>query len=151
MTQTEKRSVFILVIWGLVACGVAAAFFGGGGPRSFGADQGRIVATAVVLGFGFGAFFLMLYLTRSRPGVTPLVVDERDETIAARAGVITLVVVLSSVYLTCIVLWELHRGAGCVPVGWLWFLGYGAVICTYLCHATVTLVLNHRTGGRGQG
>mgnify|MGYP000538384767 CR=1 FL=1 len=88
MTQTEKRSVFILVIWGLVACGVAAAFFGGGGPRSFGADQGRIVATAVVLGFGFGAFFLMLYLTRSRPGITPLIVDERDAQIMKRAELI---------------------------------------------------------------
>jgi len=151
MTQTEKRSVLTLVIWGLAACGVAASFFGGGGPRSFGADQGRIVTTAVVLGCGFGAFFLMLYLTRSRPGVTPLIVDERDESITARAGVVTLVIVLSGMYLTCILLWELHREAGCVPVGWLWFLGYGSVICSYLCYATATLVLNRGMGGRGQG
>lgn len=151
MTQTERRSVLTLVIWGLAACGIAAAFFGGGGPRSFGADPGRIVTTAVVLGCSFGAFFLMLYLTRSRPGTTPLIVDERDETIVARAGVVTLVVVLSSVYLACILLWELHRAAGCVPVGWLWFLGYGAVIFTYLCYSTTTLLLNHRMGGRGQG
>ena len=151
MTQSQRRSIFTIVIWCFVTCGFAAAFFGGGGPRAFGADRVRIVTSAVALGLGFGAFFLMLYLTRLRPGVAPLIVDERDEGIAARAGVITLVVVLSTVYITCILLWELHREAGCVPVGWMWFLGYGSVILTHLCYATTTLVLNRGMGGRGEG
>ncbi len=150
MTQTEKRALFTLAVWGCAAASLAAVFFGGGGPEAFGVERLRVLATAVLIGCGFLAYFLMLWLTRSRPGAKPMIADERDERIAARASVTTLVVVLSIVYLACIVLWEVCRQAGCVPVGWMWFLGYATVILAYLCHATATLLLHHGMGGHGQ-
>jgi uncharacterized membrane protein len=151
MTQSEKRAILTLVIWGLVAVGFAALFFGDGGPVTFGADKGRIVSTAILIGVGFAAYFIMLYLTRSRPGATRVVVDERDVRIASRANAGTLIVVLVVVYLACISLWSAYQDGGCVPVGWLWFLGYAAAILGYLTHAAATLLLNHGMDDHGQG
>ncbi len=138
------------MIWGLVATGVAALFFGSGGPATFGMDKGRIVTTAILIGIGFAAYFIMLYLTRSCPGATRVVADERDIRIASRANGGTLIVVLVVVYLACIGLWEAYRDGGCVPVGWLWFLGYAAALLGYLTHATATLMLNRGMGDHGQ-
>ena len=150
MTQTKKRALYTLAIWGFAAGGFAAMFFGGGGPAAFDADKGRIVSTAILIGFGFLTYWIMLYLTRSRPDVTPLIVDERDVSIASRASATTLIVVLAVVYLACIVLWEVYREHGCVPVGWMWFLGYANVMVGFLTHATVTLILDQGMGGDGQ-
>jgi len=151
MTQSQKRAILTLVIWGLVAAGFTALFFGNGGPVTFGADKGRIVSTAILIGVGFTAFFGMLYLTRSRPGGARVIVDERDESIARRANGGTLVVVLVVVYLTCIGLWEAYREGGCVPIGWMYFLGYAAAMLGYLTHAGATLMLYRWTGADGQG
>lgn len=151
MTQSQKRAIFTLVIWGLVAGGFAAVFFGSGGPATFGMDKGRIVTTAILIGFGLTAYFVMLYFTRSRPGATRVVADERDLRIASRANGGTLIVVSVVVYLVCIGLWSAYQDGGCVPVGWLWFLGYAAAMLGYLTHATATLLLNRGIGDHGQG
>jgi len=150
MTQTTKRALFTLAIWGCAAGGFTAMFFGSGGPAAFGADKGRIVSAAILIGIGFLTYFIMLYLTRSRPDVTPLIVDERDERTASRANGATLIVVLTVVYLVCIALWEVYREPGCVPVGWMWFLGYATVMLSFLTQATATLILDHGVGGHGQ-
>ncbi len=151
MTQSQKRAILTLVIWGLAAAGFAALFFGSGGPVTFGADRGRIVSTAILIGVGFIAYFIMLYFTRSRPGAMRVVADERDVRIASRANGGTLIVVLVVVYLACIGLWSAYQDCGCVPVGWLWFLGYAAAMLGYLTHAAATLLLNHGRGDHGQG
>jgi len=151
MTQSQMRAVYTLVIWGLVAGGFAALFFGNGGPDTFGADKGRIVSAAILIGAGFIAYFAMMYLTRSHPGGARVIADERDDSIARRANGGTLIVVLVVVYLACIGLWEAYREVGCVPVGWMWFLGYAAVMLAYLTHAAATLLLNHGMGDHGRG
>ena len=150
MTQTERRAILTLVIWGLVAGGFAALFLCNGGPATFGGDKGRIVTTAILVGTGFIAYFIMLYLTRSRSGATRVIVDERDDRIASLASGATLIVVLATVYLACIVLWEVYRDGGCVPVGWMWFLGYAAAMLGYLTHATATLLLCRGMSVHGQ-
>ncbi len=151
MTQSQKRAIFTLVIWGLVAGCFAAVFFGGGGPATFGVDKGRIVTTAILVGIGFAAYFIMLFFTRSRPGATRVVADERDLRIASRANGGTLIVVLVVGYLACIGLWSAYQDGGCVPVGWLWFLGYATAMLGYLTHAAATLLLNRGMGDHGQG
>jgi uncharacterized membrane protein len=118
---------------------------------SFGADKGRIVSTAILIGVGFTAYFAMLYLTRSRPGSARAVVDERDVRIASRANGGTLIVVLVVVYLACIGLWSTYQDGGCVPVGWLWFLGYAAAMLGYMTHAAATLLLNRGMGDHDRG
>jgi len=151
MTQSQKRAAFTLAIWTLVAGGFAALFFGGGGPATFGVEKGRIVSTAVLIGVGFAVYFAMLFFTRSRAGGARVIVDERDESIARRANGGTLVVVLAVVFLACIGLWEAYGEGGCVPVGWLWFLGYAAAMLGYLTHAVATLALYRWTGAHDRG
>jgi uncharacterized membrane protein len=151
MTQSQKRAVFTLVIWGLVACCFAAVFFGSGGPATFGMDRGRIVTTAILIGIGFTAYFIMLFFTRSRPGATRVVADERDLRIASRANGSTVIGVVVVGALACCGRWSAYQAGGCVPVGWLWFLGYAAAMLGYLTHATATLMLNRGMGDHGQG
>jgi len=151
MTQTHKRALSNLVIWGVVAVGFLIVFFGDGGPTNFATDQRRMVPATVLVNAGILAFFVTLYVTRSRRGESRVTVDERDRQIERRAAGGTLIFVLLAVYLACAGLWEAYRGEGCVPVGWLWFLGYATVIFGSLAHAVTILVLYRVVGGDGEG
>jgi uncharacterized membrane protein len=147
MSQTQVRAWSATVIWTLVGAGFVAVFFGWGGPAAFSADRIRVVAGAVAIGAGYAAYSAVLLATRARHG--EVVADERDAEIGKRATLVTIVVVLVAVYGLSIGLWEAYRSEGAVPVGWLWFLAYGAVIVTFVVHAVATLVLDARQGIRG--
>jgi hypothetical protein len=148
MSQTQVRAWCATVIWILVGAGFAAVFFGWGGPSAFSMDRTRVVGGAVAIGLGYAAYATVLLATRASRG--EVAADERDSAVGYRATIVTIVVVLVSVYGLSIGLWEAYRSAGAVPVGWLWFLAYGAVIVTFVVHAAATLVLDARYGGRGK-
>jgi uncharacterized membrane protein len=149
MSQTEVRAWGAVVIWMIVGVGFAVAFFAGGGPVGFSSDRLRVVAGAVAIGLGYAAYTAVILVTRARRG--EVVADERDSQVESRATQVSIIVVLVAVYGLSIGLWETHRSEGVVPVGWLWFLAYGAAITTFVVHAVATLVLNARFGGRGRG
>ncbi len=149
MSQTQARAWWAAAIWTLVGVGFAVVFFARGGPAAFGADRLRVLAGAVAIGFGYAAYSAVVLATRSRHG--EVVTDERDTVVANKATQATIIVVLVAVYGLSIGLWEGYRSEGVVPVGWLWFLAYGAVIVTFVVHAVATLVMNARHGGRADG
>jgi uncharacterized membrane protein len=151
MTQSRRRALWTLGIWGVVAIGFLAAFFTGSGPAGYADDRARQVVGAVFLAIGFLGTPLMMSLTRARPGNEHVVHDERDESLGRRAAVWGLVVVILYVFVSCIVLWERHRDPGCVPVGWMWFLAYSTATLAYMVPAFVSLVLDSRGGLRAEG
>lgn len=149
MSRTQALAWIAVVIWSLTGVGFALAFFAWGGPARFAVDSMRILAGAAAVAFGYGGFLAALWATRHR--VKGVVLDERDAQVVARAGRATLIVVLVGVYGLSIGLWIAYEAAGAVPVGWLWFMGYGAVIAAFLVHAAATLILDARLGGHERG
>jgi hypothetical protein len=135
-------------IWTLAGVWFVATFFSGGGPGQFDTDSMRHLAGAAALAFAYGGYFIALWATRKKGGGPPLA-DERDYVVSARAGQVTLVIVLTCVFCLAIGLWVAYEGAGEMPVGWMWFLAYGSVILTFVTYAGATLVLDGRMGGHG--
>ena len=142
MTQAQVRAVFSLAIWGTAAIVFLAIFFLGGGPVSFTLIPTRILIVAITLGLGYVAYSGMLYRTREKPGVKPVVRDERDEHIAARANGAALISVMAFVFLVSIILYESYDNAGVLPVGWMWFIAYFTACFGYIIHAVATLILH---------
>jgi hypothetical protein len=148
MSQTRLRAWLTFSIWGLAGVGFLGAFFSGGGPEGWATDSLRHLAGAVALGFGFSAYWLVLWLTRQRRGQPPAS-DERDVQIVARANQVTLVVVLLGVFAFAISLWTIFEAQGQVPVGWMWMVAYGSAILAFLTSSATTLILDRKMGGDG--
>lgn len=149
MTQVRKRAIISLTIWCMVAIGFVISFVVQGGPATYANQPTRILIGAAFLAFGFAAYPLMLWVTRFRPGSLPIIADERDEWVALRASRGALVAVLVLIFLTCISLWIVYRRDVGVPVGWMWFLGYGTAILGYLAQSIATLIIDRGVSNRG--
>ncbi len=150
MTQVRQRAVFGLIIWTFVAFGFVISFVVGGGPATYADDAMRIFVGALFIALGLVGFPIILWLTRVRAGARPIVADERDELIALRASRGALVVVLAGVYIFCIVLWIVYRKGGQLPIGWMWFLGYGTAIVGYLAQFIAELLLDTEISGNAE-
>lgn len=148
MGQTRKRAWLVAVIWMVAGIGFGLTFFMGGGPGTLPDDSLRHFAGAGALAFGFLGYWFTLFFTRKRRG-GPLLADERDFQILARANQATLVVVLLGIFVFTISLWTVYESGGQVQVGWMWFLAYGSVILTFVMSAVTTLILERSTGDNG--
>ena len=147
MTQPTKRAFFSLLIWGIVTAAFIPVFFSGGGPAAYVQDKLKFVLVAVLFGTGYISYFIMMYLTGTKGSKGTVVKDERDEHIQRRSSGAALILVLAYVFLLCITLYEIYRESECVPVGWMWFLGYTSVFWGYITHSAIALVLHKRMSG----
>lgn len=148
LSQTRQRAWLITGIWSLAGVGFFLTFFMGGGPGTFPEDSARHLLGAVFMAFGFGGHGLAWWLTRRRKG-GPLLTDERDFQVSARASQATLVVVLVVIFSFAIGLWVAFEDEGSVPAGWMWFLAYGEVILAYVTSGVAALIVDGRMGGHG--
>ena len=149
VTQSKKRALFNLSIWGTAAIAFIIVFFAAGGAATYVEDRSRILLGAVLIGAGYLASLTMLFLTRSRPGVKLLATDERDEQITTQAGSRALVALLVYIFVICIALYEVYHDRGAVPVAWMWFVAYSSSFFGLISHSIATLVLGSRLSGRG--
>lgn len=148
-SQTRLRAWLAAAIWTVAGVGFVVTFFAWGGPERYAADSVRILAGAIAIAFGYGAYLLAMWATRARRGEVGA--DERDAEVVARASRATLIIVLMGVFALSVGLWDSHRAEGAVPVGWLWFLAYGVVIASFVVHSLATLVVDTQLGGRFSG
>ncbi len=150
MTQSTQRAKWKIIIWSVVLAALLVLFFGGGGPEGFAHDRRRIVTVAILFAAGFGAFFIMMGVTRKqREG--GLNRDERDEMFENKAAGVTLGIVLAYVYLACLALWSYFQGEGSVPAGWMWFLAYSTIFLGMIVHGIFTLLFAAGKVGNGEG
>lgn len=147
MSQTRRRAWLATIVWALSGAGFLAAFFSGGGAAEFDTDSGRHLVAAGAILFGFMAYWSGLWFTRQRGD--EVVADERDYQLVAKASQVALIIVLMGVYLLCTVLWMIHEADGVLEIGWMWFLGYGAMVLGLVTNAVMILVLDRSTGGHG--
>lgn len=150
MTQPTKQALFTLIIWGIVTVAFIPIFFSRGGPSTYAHDKPRFVFVALLFAAGYISYFIMMFLTRARGRTDRIVRDERDEHIRRQSSGVALILVLVYVFFLCITLYEIYRESGCVPTGWMWFLGYTTVFWGYISNSALGLVLHTRMVGRGE-
>jgi threonine/homoserine/homoserine lactone efflux protein len=150
MTQPTKQALFTLIIWGIVTVAFIPIFFSRGGPLTYAQDKPRFVFVAILFGVGYISYLTMMFLTRSKGRADRIVRDERDEHIQRQSSGVALILVLVYVFFLCITLYEIYRESGCVPVSWMWFLGYTSVFWGYISNSALGLVLHSRMVGRGE-
>jgi hypothetical protein len=153
MTQLKKQAIWSLLIWGVVLVAEVTIFFSGGGPTAFLEGESKTTLTRVFISAGFIFYFSMLFLTRIRTGVQPLVKDERDELIAKRAYSISFHTLLGYVFLLSSFLYGFYKGIHeikLISVGWMWFLALSSLLVGFISNAIATLVLDARMSGHGQ-
>lgn len=155
MTQLRARAIGDLTIWSLALIGVSVVFFGSGGPSTFLDGEGRVGLTRIFFTAAFILEFLMQYLTRAkRRGGKAMVRDERDEQIERKSLMTGFYVVGTYVFLFALALYWYYKVTlekTLMPVGWIWFLGITCFFMGMAVRALVTLVLDLRMSGDGQG
>lgn len=142
MTQSKRRAVWTLSIWGIVMIALVVIFFTRGGPSTYIHDTVKKAAIGAFFAAGYISYGLMMFLTRVRPGGRHAVRDERDERIGRRAGIVALIVVLVFIFSVCIGLYEFYHDEGSAPIGWMWFLGYASVFVAYISSSIAVLALH---------
>jgi len=151
MTGLQKRAIYDLIISAVVLPGLTIIFFSGGGAAAYVHDVTRKILLAVLLGLGYIALLLVLFLVRVKPKDQTVLMDERDERIARQALGTAFVILAIYVVLTCIILYEVYRNRILMPVGWMWFLAYSSSFIAIGSRALLILVFYARTNGHGQG
>ena len=147
MTQSKKRALGTLIIWGIVMSALIAIFFSRGGPSTYIDDTMKKATIAGFFAAGYLSYGIMMFLTRVKSDGPHVSSDERDERIGRRASLVGLIVVLVFVFFTCITLYEHYHDDGLVPVGWMWFLGYASVFVAYISVSVAALVLHAKRIG----
>jgi hypothetical protein len=149
MTQSHKRAIWTLCIWGSVALAFVVFFFFVGSPDSYANTKPVRIAVGIVFAIGYLSYAGMLYLTRIRSGNPSIIADERDELIAGKGSNAGMIVVLIYVFLLAISLWENFQDEGCVPVGWMWWLAYSTTFMAYISSSVAILILHRRSDDHG--
>jgi uncharacterized membrane protein len=140
MNKNQKRSMYTLLIWSVVAAIFIPLFFINGGADTWGIDSRRFIISTSFLLVGYISFFIMLALTRGKKA-SDIDRDERDVLIGRKASEITLTVVTGYVFLTCIVLYTIYEKINFIPRGWMWFLGYTCIFTGYIAYSAINLIL----------
>ncbi len=153
MTQLKQRAVWSLSIWGVVMIALMIIFFSGGGPARFLEGDSKVTLTRAFFTAGFTAQFLMLFLTRAKPGRVLLVKDERDDRIARQANAVGFYLLLVYVFFLCMFLYwyyKVFQEVAAMPVGWIWFLACSSFFVGYIVQSVATLVLYGSMSGDGE-
>lgn len=140
MTQSKKDALLTLGIWGLVLVLLFTIFFLGDGPQHYHEDSLRKLLSAIAVGLGMVSYFLLLRKTKRRKNNALIAEDERDFQISQKANVSALTAVSVFVFIFCMSLYVGYENVGEVPVGWLWFMGYGTGCFGLIAQSLATLI-----------
>lgn len=151
MSIWHRRAIYSAIVGVIATVGFLVAGFAGDGPGELAEDTARRNVAAAFVAFGIFTNLLVRYLTRPRPDDPRGIVDERDRAIHRHAFEIALWVTVSAVFVGCLALYETHQEAGALPVNWIWFLGYGAVLLANLGWSIPALFMYAGVGGRAEG
>ena len=141
LSLARKHALISGSAWLVITVAFLAVFFHVG-PEAFTFEEhkgARLLTAAIILPGYLLNFALM---ARSRRGRRRGELDERDNSVERKASMITLTIMIVAFYLATIGLYEQHREAGAVPVGWMYFLAYGSVALVSLVHPVAALVVD---------
>jgi hypothetical protein len=136
MAPLQKRALFSLIIGILLAAALVIVFIARGDVTTFDEDLGfRMIVYALWIAVPL-AYLLVVNLTIRKPGM----IDERDKLIIARAPKVQLMAVIFSLLAWVIVLTEVYRDEGQVPVIYLTLIIISILIISTLAQALGILI-----------
>lgn len=145
MTRWQARGWGNLLIWSVAGIVLGVLLFADGGPAGYTADGGGSDLGELVITVAMAASVVTHWTTRR------LATDERDERVESRASRATVVVVALGVFVLGMILHDVYRARGTVPVGWLRLMQHGVFVVTFLAHPVSIHVENARFGGHVRG
>lgn len=102
-------------------------------------DRTRSILAVTILP-GYLINFALIWWTRK--GRLACEIDERDKKIERRATEVAAVIVLLTVFLFSIGLYDANVDSGAVPVGWLYIMAYGTIVWVSLLHPLLRLMID---------
>ncbi len=142
MAPLQKRALYSLAIGLVLAIALIVVFIAKGDVTTFDEDLGfRLIVYALWVGVPL-AYLIVVNLTLRKPGQ----VDERDRLIMGRAPRIQFLAVLFSLIAWVIVLTEVFRDQGQVPVIYLNLIMISALIISTLAQSLGILIGYWRMG-----
>jgi len=145
----KRQAIILSTVWSAAAVVLFLVIFAGGGVEAFAgsslkvalATAGYMVALIVQVTFTFRN------RRRRRGGI--VVRDELDDEVQKRASLAALSIVMAFIYVLGVVLWEVFREAGSIPVGWAYVVAISVIIVGSLAHAVATLLIHRSLYGDG--
>jgi len=141
MAPLQKRALYSLVIGIVMALALIVVFIAKG-VTTFDEDLGfRLIVYALWVGVPL-AYLIVVNLTVRKPGQ----VDERDRLIMGRAPTVQLLAVIFSLVAWVIVLTDLYRDKGQVPVIYLTLIMISTLIISTIAQSAGILIGYWRAG-----
>lgn len=141
MSLARKLAIISCAAWLTIGIASTLLIFDSGleGLASPSGDRSRsILATIILPGYLIG--FALIWWTRN--GQRAGEIDERDKKVESRATEIAAIIVLLTVFLVSIGLYDAYIDRGAVPVGWLYILAYGTVVWVSFLHPVLRLIID---------
>jgi hypothetical protein len=141
MSQARKQALISGLAWLVITVVFAIVFFSVG-VEAFAAPSGHKIRgflAAVILPGYIINFAIIAWSRRGRRAGN---IDERDKAIERLATEITFIIMLLTVYLFSIWLYDANAETGTVPAGWFFVLAYGTIALVSLLHPVLTLILD---------
>jgi membrane protease YdiL (CAAX protease family) len=141
MSLARRLAVISSAVWLII--GIAFTFLvldsGLGGLASSSGERTRSVLAGIILPGYLISFALIWWTYKGRRAGE---IDERDKKIESRATGIVGIVVLLTVFLVSIGLYDTYLDRGAVPVGWLYILAYGTIVWVSFLHPVLRLIID---------
>ena len=136
MAPLQKRALYSLAIGLILAIALIGVFIAKGDVTTFDEDQGfRLIVYALWIGVPL-AYLIVVNITLRKPGQ----IDERDRLIMGRAPRIQWLAVIFSLAAWVIVLTELYRDQGQIPVIFLTLIFISVLIVSTLAQSIGILI-----------
>jgi membrane protease YdiL (CAAX protease family) len=141
MSLARRLAVISSAVWLII--GIAFTFLvldsGLEGLASSSGERTRSVLAGIILPGYLISFALIWWTYKGRRAGE---IDERDKKIESRATGIVGIVVLLTVFLVSIGLYDTYLDRGAVPVGWLYILAYGTIVWVSFLHPVLRLIID---------
>jgi len=140
----KRQAVILTVVWIAAAAALILVVILGGGIRAFSESSQNVALATGVYMVALVVQVVFIFRNRKRRRGGMVVRDELDDEVEKRAGVTALSIVMAFVYGLGVVLWEVFRDAGSIPVGWAYVVALSVIVVGSLAHAVATLII-HRS------
>jgi hypothetical protein len=141
MSLARKLAVISGTTWLIVGIAFVLLILDSGvaGLAAPSGDRTRSILATVILP-GYLINFALIWWTRQ--GRRAGEIDERDKKVERRATEIAAIIVLLTVFLVSIGLYDAYVDRGTVPVGWFYIMAYGTIVWVSLLHPALRLIID---------